>query len=359
MAQNNLVVKRNELIEGNYSLSAVAQKVAAAVIAKVNPEAESLPTIKLSAREAIELLGISKQFFYREMDKITDELGRILIRHKQLDEKKLVKSNFFLRSTYDDTDKSVTFEFHPDIEPYIRDFRRNFTKYQIRQIRNLNSKYSIRVYEVLRKYHPIKCSRPESYYEVGIDEFRAMMGIADGKHERISNLREYVLKRAERELTEKTDLTFKFKMLRKARKISSIRFTIYHNQQNIKQETTNLNEPEVFTEQEEQLFIDLNTVIKGIDVREVKAALKVYSIEVLQEAMFMYFLAQTRGRDIKNPKSYYFGICKKLSDQHEPAQNKTTTRQLADELLDEGWAKELVDELADEDVNIELRSGGF
>ncbi|MCX4030443.1 replication initiation protein [Endozoicomonas sp. SM1973] len=358
MAQNNLVVKRNELIEGNYSLSAVAQKVAAAVIAKVNPEADSLPTIKLSAREAIELLGISKQYFYREMDNITDELGRILIRHNQLDEKKLVKSNFFLRSTYDETDKSVTFEFHPDIEPYIRDFRRNFTKYQIRQIRNLNSKYSIRVYEVLRKYHPIKCSRSESYYEVGIDEFRSMMGIEEGKHQRISNLREYVLKRAEKELTEKTDLTFKFKMLRKARKISSIKFTIYHNQRNIKQEATNKDDPEVLTEQEEQLFSDLSTLIKGIEVKEVKAALKFYAVEVLQEAMFTYFLAQTRGRDIKNPKSYYFGICKKLNDHYKPTQNNTSSdadsRGLAKELLDDDWAKVMLDEFVDGDENIDV-----
>ncbi|WP_027710293.1 replication initiation protein [Zooshikella ganghwensis] len=317
---NTLVVKRNEIIEGKYSLSAAAQKVAAAIIAQVNPEAEELPKIVFTAKEAMELLGMSKQYFYREMDKITDELGQILIRHKKLDTNELTKSNFFLRSRLEG-DKSVTFEFHPDIEPYIRDFRKNFTQYQLAQIKNLTSRYSIRLYEILRRYHPIRCERVTSYYELSIKELRETLGIAPNKHTRTNNLRQHVLNKAQKEIAEKTDLKFTFDLLRNGRKIDRIKFNISHNAHFEQVENEHVLEPEILPDgYDEAVAAMLASAVPELPKDIVNLLASRLDAVAASQAFLSYTKAKQVGK-VKDPAAYFLGILKHQEQQAKNSHN--------------------------------------
>lgn len=217
------VVKRNELIRGQYELSASAQKVLASLLSLLNSQDERpLRKQQMSVTELADLLGVSRQRTYVIVDEVTTELKRMYARLPIIEEEggqQLVelgesfrKVSFFRECQYLDHKQMVVWEWEERLEPYIRGFKKNFTKYQLRQIRGLNSGYSIRVYEILRSYHSLKNvegGQLSIIRNINLDEFREMLGIPVGRYTQFSKLKEKVLNVAQRELSD-TDLDFTF-----------------------------------------------------------------------------------------------------------------------------------------------------
>jgi len=338
----DLVVKRNELIEGHYMLSATAQKVAAAVISKVNPKEKTVKPIRFTSVEIREIIGVTKQHYYKAIDEVTDDLGKVLIKHKDIKSGKVVKSNMFLRSIFDPADKTLVFEVHPDMIPYVIDFAGNFTKYQIKQIQQLKSKYAIRLYELLRKYHPIGSAKPASFCVIQLEDLRGIVGVENNKYTRFDNFRKNVLDRSAVELEKFTDLKFTFEAIRKARKVNAIKFAISHNCSF----TADEDEDEIVKEGE-LLSADLPEIDPGIKAVIMKLipgmgdaelqSLAIYDEAILTEAV-VDFTRQCATGNIKKPVAYFVGIVKKKAKEAESEANKDTSCSGVDDLMDTSWA---------------------
>ncbi|WP_165773639.1 replication initiation protein [Zooshikella ganghwensis] len=326
--QKELVVKRNELIEGRYQLSAMAQKVAAALISRVNPHDSSLPKFKVTRKEAIELLCIDNNQYRRNMDKVTTELGKILI---TLDDgKKETKINMFLKSIYEKSDGSVTFEFHPDVEPYIRDFQLNFTQYQLSQIRELKSKYAIRLYEILRRRHPIHCDRAVSFYQIDINDLREMLGVEPNKYQVISNFKRKVIIVAAEELEEKTDLKFEAEYIRNGRKVGAIKFTIKHNEKFEALGDDEALSAEILPENyDEAVAAMLASAVPELPKDVVTLLASRLDAVAASQAFLSYTKAKQAGK-VKDPAAYFLGILK-----HQEQQTKNSQEV---DLDDTSWA---------------------
>ncbi|MGI0120209.1 replication initiation protein [Zooshikella sp. RANM57] len=324
-----LVIKRNELIEGRYKLSAMSQKVAAVLISRVNPHDSILPQFVITREEAIAELGIAESQYRRYMKKITTELAHIVI---ILDEEKEETTiNMFLKSVYDKPTGKVTFEFHPEIEPYIRDFQRNFTQYQLQQIRELNSKYSIRLYEILRRYHPLRCSRPVSYYQVSIEELRGMLGVEEDKYTTISNFKSRVITYAKKELEKKTDLKFTDEYIRWGRKIGAIKFCISHNEHFEAVEGDETLIPEVLPDSyDEAIALILSSTVPELDENFVKLLASKLDAVAASQACLSFKKAQNKG-EIKDPAAYFLKILESQKAGQEAGQSSYDD-------MDTGWA---------------------
>ncbi|MET4817731.1 hypothetical protein V5J36_000176 [Endozoicomonas sp. NE41] len=99
---DDLVVKSNELIEGHYRLSAASQKIAAALISKVDPRGKGpLPEFQFSIPEYAKFFGLTESVAYRMINKTTLELKKITITlRKRKQYGFLTRRAFFLLSLF-------------------------------------------------------------------------------------------------------------------------------------------------------------------------------------------------------------------------------------------------------------------
>lgn len=82
----------------------------------------------------------------------------------------------------------------------------------------LRSKYSIRLYEMIER----RVGLTKQFEEVGIDEFRALLGVPDGKLDRFSDLNKYALKPALEEVNHLTDYVVRIATVKKGRAVEKL-----------------------------------------------------------------------------------------------------------------------------------------
>lgn len=109
---------------------------------------------------------------------------------------------------------------HPELKPYILDIKQRYTKYFFKSITGLNSIYSMRLYELLKQYE-FRNSR-----SFNLEDLRFLLNITEGKYAKYTDFKKRVLLSSQKELQEKTDITFDFEEIRERRKVVRIDFKI-------------------------------------------------------------------------------------------------------------------------------------
>ena len=129
----------------------------------------------------------------------------------------------------------IELSFHPKIKPHIDQLREKYTTYDVKNILNLPSTYSVRIYELLKRYE----WRGHCVYE--LNEFKEMIGAREvslqskGKktvrdvYPLYGNFNQKVIKQAKRHLAEYTDIAFTYETIKKGRKVDKLAFTIFPN----------------------------------------------------------------------------------------------------------------------------------
>lgn len=342
-----LVVKSNELIEGHYHLSAVSQKVSAAVISLVNPlDIENpLPEFVFTIREFSALLGVSERRVRQVIDNVTLELKQVVITLRKRNSESYRRVGLFNYCDYNDEEKTVGFKFEPALDAYIRDFASNFTQYQLAQIKELKSKYAIRLYEILRKAHPVSVKREYSFYQVEIEELKRMVGLKPTAYKgRYDRFKAAVIEVSKRELAQKTDLVFDVKLIRKGRSAHALKFIISHNQQfeEVKDEALDGDLAALMdiSSISPHVILSIKSQIPDITNTELALIGHTYPQELILEGLFDLIRAMASGSVNGTPLNYYMGILKNKRREDkaaEPKPQKTTD----EKLTDRSWAKGL------------------
>jgi plasmid replication initiation protein len=100
-----------------------------------------------------------------------------------------------------------------------------FTQYMLSQTANLNSVYSVRLYELLIQW---KTAGKTPVFELSL--FRGQMGLNDDEYKIMGNFKLRVLDLAVNEINEKTDLTVSYTQEKKGRVIHGFKFTVKQKQ---------------------------------------------------------------------------------------------------------------------------------
>ena len=341
--ENGLVVKSNEFIEGHYKLSAISQKITASVISLVNPQdtENELPEFLFTLKEIANLLEVSERRIRKIVDSATLELKQAVITLRKPKSESYRRVGLFNYCEYDHDLKTVGFKFEPALESQIRDFAGNFTQYQLAQIRELKSSYSIRLYEILRKYHPIKARRKQSFYKIELDELKKMLGVKPNAYNgRFERFRVKVIETAQKELEAKTDLIFNFECIRKGRKVGAIKFTIRHNERFEALPENEALEAEILPDTvDENLVAMIRMQLPDISDQKLQILVTGYSRELLMESLLNLAGATARQEIQTTPMQYFQGILKhKRQEDPAPARKHQTT---AEKLNDRDWAEGL------------------
>ncbi len=349
ISKDGVVYKSNKLIEGRYILSAAAQKIVASVISRVDPRPSKshvpLPTFRYSISELSKIAGVHKTGFYKNIRSYVRELKSIVVEVERADGKPgFVSLGLFRSFDFDDESEGVlTVEFESRIEEHIRDFAGNFTRYQLIQLSGLVSRYSIRLYELLRKSHNLgKSQGSVSFYQKSVDDLRAILGVKKTAYSgRFDSFRVNVIDRAQNELKDKTDLQFDYQLIKGGRKVVAIKFIIRTNVQFVPIDTPD--EPRLLpADFDEGMLSMLKTIVPDVEDQDAVMIVTAYEKAFLTEALLtLSRMAAKPGFEFKKGRySYLRGILKTMRQEDEAAIEKAKDRAAPAGFSDTSWAEQ-------------------
>jgi plasmid replication initiation protein len=227
MAKKDLTVtKSNALIEARYKLNVVEQKVILGCIALLDPRKAMPESITITADKYIQIYGGDMANAYRHLNAAADSLleRQVII---QVDKNVSHKAVWVSESHYDKHGGKLKLWLSPTIRSYLGGIKSNFTKYELNRIAQLNSSYSIRLFEILIRFNDT------GERTVNLDKFREQLGLAPELYPRFPDFRRRVLDAAIKELNHKTNLVIEYQALKTGKKITAIKFDFHEAAQQI------------------------------------------------------------------------------------------------------------------------------
>ena len=226
MSKSDLVVKSNRLNMAIQNLTLPELRIVQLAIVDARETGKGLSTdtpLRIDAMRYAEAFETTRQNAYVRMKEAEDTLFNR--RFSFVDsEGKLVKSRWIQRVRYLDDEGAIEIVFTTDVVKGITRLdgaEEFFTQYLLSQTANLNSVYSVRLYELLIQW---KTAGKTPVFELSL--FRGQMGLDDNEYRDMSNFKKRVLDLAVNEINEKTDLTVSYTQEKKGRVIHGFKFTV-------------------------------------------------------------------------------------------------------------------------------------
>jgi hypothetical protein len=221
---NSLVTKSNKLIEANYKLGVMEQKIILCLASNIHPTDSDFKTYTLPIKEFTNLLGLRGTPKYTELRRITKELMQKVFEVRI--NKKVIQVSWLSYVAYNETEGTIDIRFDPFLRPYLLELKKEFTSYKLENVVKLKSSYAIRLYELLKQYEKIQ----ERTFL--LSELRKILGVED-IYPAYGNFKQRVLLPAQKELEKKTDISFTIEEIKIGRRVSKVKFVIKSIKKNI------------------------------------------------------------------------------------------------------------------------------
>jgi len=217
--KNSLVTKSDSLIEARYRLSVQEQRLLAIMISDISPDDEDFKKYRYKITDILEWLGIEDKGYYKKIREITRRLLTRVVTIQQ-DNNTLFQTTWLAGAKYYFNEGVIELTFHPVLKPYLLQLKECFTRYALKNVLELKSKYAFRLYELLKQYQAIGIRK------FSLKELRELLGIKEGELKLWIHFKERVLEISKREINSKTDLTIDYKPEKTGRKITHIVFYV-------------------------------------------------------------------------------------------------------------------------------------
>ncbi len=215
------VVKHNDLVKARSNLSKIEHRVIAMLIAQLDRDDESFDLQRIHIRDIIEKSGSSSQDLYSRGKEICQRLlnQKIQIQTKENGRRVYEGYNALDKIRYMEGDGYIEARFNDSMKPFLLELKRRFTIYQLEAFMQLGSRYSMRVYELLKMREDLRWLR------MPIQHLRELLSCED-KYSRFGDFRRRVIERAQSEINSTTDITFTYKVEREGQSPVRINFMI-------------------------------------------------------------------------------------------------------------------------------------
>lgn len=217
--RNNFVVKSNELIQKRtHMMTLQEQKILLFLISQLKPEQDELELMSFDIVDFCEMCGIESQQgrTYRELKKtildLTNKGFWVVGENKErtmrwIDYAEITPSSGVISIQLD---KAMT--------PFLLQLKERYTQYELIYTLGMKSKYSVRLYEILKSYQRINES---IHFE--IPRFKELVG-AD--YEKWYDIKRFVVEPALKEINKLSDIYVEYITKKKGRLVSYIDFTV-------------------------------------------------------------------------------------------------------------------------------------
>ena len=257
--KNELVVKDNVLINASYNLEVTEQRLIMLAIITARESGQGITAdskLEIHASDYASRFGVSNEGAYWALKNAVLNLFERQFSFKEADKKGnigTVKSRWVSRIKYIDTTATLEVTFAPDVVPLITRLEQHFTSYQLKQVTQLKSKYSIRLYELLIAWREVG-----KVPQIELSDFREKLGIDADEYVRMSDFKVRVLEPSIKQINEHTDIIVTYEQHKKGRTITGFSFRFKQKQQTKKIESKrDPNTPDFFikmTDSQRHLF---------------------------------------------------------------------------------------------------------
>lgn len=269
-----VVRKSNSLIEASYKLSVNEQRLILMLASSVKSEDKDFCPYRIAIKDFANLLELKNKNVYQDVEELV--LG---LREKTVTiflKDSVLHTGWLSSIEYFTGEGIIELSFDPKLKSFLLDLKERFTSYKLKQIIQLRSSFSIRIYELLKQYERMKERTLE------LSRLRELLGIEDDQYELYGHFKSRVLLWAQTELAAKTDIAFDFEEIKVGRSVKKIRFIIRAQQQPEAKALNlsvpvNIEKPDVYNNIKELLemippeFREKETIRKMISAYEKKA----------------------------------------------------------------------------------------
>lgn len=217
--QRNKIDKHYQLITARYKLSVVEQKLVLSIISLIRPTDSDFMNYQIPISQ-FEFLADNNN--HQRLKKYCKE---IMSKPLEVNENgEWIIFNWFSHIRY--RKEMLECSISPELKPYLLKLQENFKSYDLKYILEMQSEYSIRIYELLKK------SEKMGYLEISLTELQDLLQVPDS-FKRYDNFKRKVLQVAGIEIAKYSDIYFEFQEIKPSRKVEKIKFIIFKNQQNL------------------------------------------------------------------------------------------------------------------------------
>ena len=361
-----LIRKSNKLIEARYNFDIWESRLFSKVLTLVRPTDNDFNVFRIYLRDVIEDFDLHKDnASYSYLRKAADslmnkkfyipyEVDGVLRERKypiiiMSDSMKKVK-NESNRKAQEYIDLSV----HPDMKPLLLELREKYTSYDLRNIKQLRSNYTLRIYEHLKQYEKIGKRTLEIQYLKRVFEI-------ENEYPLFANFYQKIIEPALRDINIHTDIEVtKVEKLKRGRKVVSLQFFI-HRKSDLKireifgiedviaPEADEIAEYEELSgamkNEKEQYILKFENTLKidfGITSSAFNEVIEKYSDKEIQKAIRVTKRAKSNGQISKNLAGFFLrALQENYTDDIETKKEKSDKADLVKQLKIKDLEKQL------------------
>ena len=218
------IVKHNDLIQkAHYNLSMQEQKIILYLISKIKPQDDDFHLYEFKIKDFCEICGIDEKngknyiTLKNTIKNLTDKSNWVIIKDDKGKEAETLvrwieKPYIYAKSGI------IKIRLDKDMKPYLLKLKERFTMYNLYFTLAMKSKYSLRIYELLKSYQNLnKC-------EFDIEELKKLLFTE--KYKLFTNFKKDVIDTAMREINDYSDISVTYELEKEGRKFHKIKFLI-------------------------------------------------------------------------------------------------------------------------------------
>lgn len=223
-ARSRVVTKANELIQrSRFSLSLQQQKIVLYLISQVTPYDDDFKLYEFNIQDFCRVCGIdvTSGKNYEDLKTAIKE-----IRDKSiwvtLEDGRQTTLAWIEKPYIDEGSGTVQIRLDKDMKPFLLQLKENFTSYELIWTLHFKSKYTIRLYELIKSIHFHELEVYEREYS--LDELKRILGAETYRTYQTFKVR--VLLPAIEQINTQSDKNVTYVPIKKGRMVDRIRFTI-------------------------------------------------------------------------------------------------------------------------------------
>ena len=253
----NLAVS-NKLVKGRYKLTKEEQNFIYLMISQIKKEDKDFYNYQIHIKD-LENKKLTQKNYQRYRE-FADTLMKKSLRIE--DDKRILNTNWFSSLEYIKDTGYIYACFDPKLKPYFLELKQEFTQAKLPTLLQFNSKYSSRLYLLLKsEYDRQKNYKNNLFISYEVEYLHRNFEIPKSYIDRYSKFKEMFLNTATDEINAKTELEINYTELKTGRKITSINFCISK-----KEKTTEQLKQEILTTETKSDYIPENLNSKAIEV---------------------------------------------------------------------------------------------
>lgn len=223
-ARNKTVTKANELIQkSRFSLSLQQQKIVLYLISQISPYDDDFKTYEFSIQEFCRVCGIDENNGknYQDLKDAIKEIRDKSIWVTLADGRETTLA-WIERPFIDRGSGIIQIQLDSYMKPFLLHLKENFTSYELIWTLHFRSKYTIRLYELIKSIHFHELDQYERIFP--LEELKKLLGAETYKT--YQTFKERALNRAVKEINEYSDKSLSYEVIKSGRAVSKIKFIV-------------------------------------------------------------------------------------------------------------------------------------